>query len=316
MKQQFVDMLEEGDYVSDYFIAARKDLRDLHSGGKFLGMVFKDRTGEIGGVLWQNAPAVAKLFEVGDVVRVRGTVNTYQDRLQIRVDQVLPLRESEYDLADLALALDNAEDLYQALTRILGQVEDPWLRKLVDAFLEDEAFVEQFKAAAAGKKWHHAYRGGLLEHCHEMARCAETMCELFSGINRDLLLTAVLVHDIGKLEEMSHGAHVDYTSAGKLLGHLAIGMDMVQRRIDALEGFPENLRLQLLHCVLAHHGELQTGSPVLPKTLEALVLYHCDNMSAQTNAFNRVVAETKDRERVWSDYIGMIGRQIWTRDED
>ena len=313
MKEQFVERLQEGDVVNDYFVAARKDLRDLQSGGKFLGMVFKDRTGEIGGVLWQNAPSVARLFEVGDVVNVRGTVTTYQSRLQVRVDQVLPLREGEYELADLMAQFEEADETFEKLRALLESIENEWLLALTARFLDDTAFVEGFKASAAGKRWHHAYRGGLVEHCYEMARLVDACAGIFPNLDRDLLLAAVLVHDAGKLEELSQGIVVDYTSAGKLLGHLTIGMQMVQQRIDEIEGFPETLRLQLLHCVLSHHGELANGSPVVPKTLEALVLSHCDNLSAQANAFTRVVAETKDQERNWSDYINMIDRQIWTK---
>ncbi len=315
MKQQFVESLQDGDVVNDYFVAVRKDLRDQQSGGKFLGMVFKDRTGEIGGILWQNAPSVARMFDVGDVVNVRGAVTTYQDRLQIRVDQVLPLREGEYDVASLIHVAENASQLYAELERMAQTVANPHLRRLLDLFLQDDAFVENFTRAVAGKRWHHAYQGGLVEHCYEMARICETMCELFPHLDRDLLLTAVVLHDIGKLDELSHGINVNYTSPGKLLGHLAIGMDMVNERIRAIDDFPENLRLHLLHCILSHHGELENGSPVVPKTMEALVLFQCDNLSAQTNAFGRVIAETKDKERPWSDYIALINRQIWTKEE-
>lgn len=314
MKKQFVEALQEGDRVDDYFVAARKDLRDQQSGGKFLGMVFKDRTGEIGGVMWNNAAAAAKLFELGDVVNVRGMVSTYQSRLQIRVEQVLPLRGDEFDENDLVFTPDNTDAVVRQFTAILQTVEHPWLKKLVDSFLNDAAFMKEFSAAAAGKKWHHAYRGGLIEHCYEMARLALTMCELFPQLKRDILLTGVLVHDIGKLQEMSQDLAVEYTNEGKLLGHLQIGILMLQRRIDAIPGFPEDLRLQLMHLILSHHGERENGSPIVPKTLEAIVLYHCDNMDAQANAFYRIIDEARSKGQEWSDYIGLIDRQIWAQD--
>lgn len=314
MKKQFVQSLQDGDVVNDYFVACRKDLRDTQSGGKFLGMVLKDKTGEVGGILWHNAAAIARQFELGDVVSVRGTVTTYQDRLQVRLDQVLPLRENEYDSSDLVFVPDDAGEIRGKFVALLETVENPWLRTLNASFTSDAKFMDEFVAAAAGKKWHHAYRGGLIEHCHEMARIALGLCDVFPALDRDVLLTAVFLHDIGKLAEMSHGMSVEYTDAGKLLGHVVIGSQWVQQKIGAIEGFPETLRLQILHCVISHHGECQHGAPIVPKTLEALVLYHCDNLDAQVSAFQRIVRECKDRGSAWSDYIQMINRQVWTKD--
>ena len=315
MKQQYVEGLQEGDLVNDYFLATRRDLRTQQSGGKFLGMVFKDRTGEIGGILWNNAAAVARLFEVGDVVQVRGSVTRYQDRLQVRVDQVLPLKEEEYDTKDLVFVPDDIQDNLKAFKGLLADIENPWLKKLVDAFLDDDGFRMSFTSAAAGKKWHHAHRGGLLRHCYEMAKVAQTMAELFPSLDQDLLLTAILLHDVGKLDEMSHDLCVDYTTPGRLLGHVMIGAGMVEERMQQIEGFPETLRLQLLHCVLSHHGELTNGSPVLPKTLEATVLYHIDNLDAQADAIERVIDEARSQGLAWSEYIPLIERPIWTKME-
>ena len=312
MKKQFVSSLQEGDVVNDYFVAARKDLRDTQSGGKFLGMVFKDRSGEIGGVLWNKAKAAAGLFETGDVVNVRGTVNTYQSRLQVRVDQVLPLRDGEYVLEDLIPASSDTGESWDAFREILGTVEDTWLRALIDSFLNDEKFVEEFTAAAAGKRWHHSFRGGLLRHCYEMMRLAETVCELFPKVRRDLLLTGIFVHDVGKLEEMTHGLLVDYTTAGKLMGHLVQGCLMVGAKIEAIEGFPSPLKEEVFHLILSHHGELENGSPVLPKTVEAVVLYFIDNLDAQADAFTRIGEETHEKGQEWSDFISMINRPIYS----
>lgn len=312
MKNQFIATLQEGDVVNDYFVAARKDLRTQQNGNKFLGMVFKDRTGEVGGILWNNAASIASQFEAGDVVQVKGTVCTYQEKSQIRVEQVLPLREGEFDVADLVFVPENTTVVLEKFRAVLGTIENEHIAALVQAFLTDEAFMSRFSLAAAGKRWHHAYRGGLVQHCYEIARIAETMCELFPKINRDLLLAGVFLHDIGKLVEMNHDLLIDYTTPGRLLGHVYIGAGMVQRKMDMVPGFPEHLRMQVLHLVLSHHGELVNGAPVLPKTLEAIVLYHCDNLDAQTDAFERVINETRDKGQEWSEYFPTIDRQIWT----
>ncbi len=297
--------------INDYFVAARKDLRDTQSGSKFLGLVFKDKTGEIGGVLWNNAPAVAKLFELGDVVNVRGTVNTYQERLQVRVDQVLPLRPEEYDTGDLVDTPEVHHEAIQEFFKVLKTVENPWLKELVDAFLDDQAFMTGFLNCAAGKRWHHASPGGLAQHCYEMTRFAEVAAELFPKLNRDLIMTGIFLHDIGKIEEMSQGLYVDYTTEGKLLGHIQQGARMAHAKMDAIEGFPDSIRTQVVHLILSHHSELALGSPVVPKTLEAIVMAFIDNLDAQADAFNRVIDETRAKGQEWSEWITMINRQIW-----
>ncbi len=313
MKNQYVNTLQEGDYVNDYFIAIRKDVRSKQSGGKFLGMVFKDRTGEIGGVMWNNAVDTANMFELGDVVNVRGRVNLYQNRLQLQVEQVLPLNESDYNLEDLIHTPGNLDADLAAFKKVLDTVQHPKLKELIACFWNDTEFLQQFKIAAAAKKWHHEYQGGLLRHCLEMSRIAELMCELYPNIDRDVLLVGVFLHDLGKLEEMSHEMFSDYTNAGKLLGHLQIGCDMLQKHINTIADFPEKLRLELLHMLLSHHGELAHGSPVLPKTLEAIVLHHIDNLDAQAAAFSRIVHETKEKRQEWSDYMPLIERVVWTK---
>ncbi len=313
MKSQFVNMLQDGDRVNDYFVAVRKDLRTKQDGGKFLGLVFRDRTGEIGGILWNAAADVARLFEVGDVVSVRGQIASYQNRLQVRVEQVLPLCEGEFAMEDLVQSTGDAGENVKRFREILETVENPWIRQLLDAFWNEPGFEERFTAAAAAKKWHHEFMGGLARHCYEMARLALTLCELFPDIDRDVLLAGVFVHDIGKFQEMTHELVVDYTNEGKLLGHLQIGCDMVQQKMAGIDGFPEKLRLQILHCILSHHGELQNGSPVTPRTLEAIALHHIDNLDAQTEAFTRIIRETKNRGQEWSDYLPLIDRVIWAK---
>jgi 3'-5' exoribonuclease len=314
MKNHYVNALQEGDVINDIFIATRNDLRAKQDGGKFLGMVFKDRTGEIGGILWNNAAEMSRQFKVGDVVNVKGKVSSYQGRLQVQVERVLPLRDGEYDVADLVYTPDDTQNDLAALRGILDSLRNPWLQKLLGGFWGDAEFVARFTTAAAAKKWHHEFRGGLVRHTYEMCRIAETMCELYPGIDREVLLAAIFLHDLGKLDEMTHELCVDYTTAGRLIGHVQMGAEMAQARINAIEGFPENLRLQIIHCILSHHGELQYGSPVVPKTLEAIVLHHIDNLDAQAAAYTRIAQESRDKSQSWSEYMPLIDRMIWTKE--
>jgi 3'-5' exoribonuclease len=315
MKQQFVETLQEGDQVNDYFLAAHKDLRTQANGTKFLGMVFRDRTGEVGGIVWNNAQSIARLFEIGDVVTVKGSVSTYRNQLQVRVEQVLPLRDGEYDPEDLVHVPEGAGDALDKLKALLGSVQNPCLRQLFDGILADDGLMARLTAAPAGKKWHHAFPGGLIQHIYEMAQLAETAATVFPRLDRDVLLAGVFLHDIGKVYEMTQDMVVSYTTEGRLLGHLAIGMRIVDERIAQIEGFPESLRLQVLHCILSHHGSLENGSPVLPKTAEAMALAYIDNLGAQTDATFRLMDETRAKGEAWSEYLPQIDRQIWTKED-
>jgi len=314
VKNQYVNNLQEGDVVNDVFIATRNDLRSKQDGGKFLGMVFKDRTGEIGAIMWNNAAETSRMFAVGDVVSVKGKVNAYQGRLQLQVERVLPLRDGEYDVSELVFTPEDSQADLDGVRAVLASISDGPLAALAESFLGDADFMAHFTAAAAAKKWHHEYRGGLVRHVHEMCRIGETMCALYPDINRDLLMLAIFLHDIGKLDEMTHDLCVDYTTVGRLLGHVHLGAEMVSARIADIDGFPEKLRLELLHCILSHHGELQYGSPVVPKSLEAIVLHHIDNLDAQTAAFSRIIQDSRDKGQEWSEYMHLIDRMIWNNE--
>jgi 3'-5' exoribonuclease len=305
MKRQFVADLTDGDLVNDYFIAARKDLRQSQNGNKFLGMVFRDKTGDIGGIHWTNPTGVASGFEVGDVVSVKGRVQTYQERLQLKVDQVLPVEEGDFDTSDLTEAQVDVGPLADQYKALLGSIENSHMKQLVASFLDDAAFMQAFSVAAAGKRWHHGYRGGLLEHCYEMARLVDGVCKVYPTLNRDVMLAATLLHDAGKLLELTQDLAVEYTDVGKLLGHI------VEDRIRQVSGFPENLRLHLLHLIVSHHGTLENGSPVIPKSREALVFSRIDDIGAQMNAWTRVIDETRERRDSWSEFVPLINQQIW-----
>jgi len=173
--------------------------------------------------------------------------------------------------------------------------------------------MDKFAGAAAGKRWHHAYPGGLAQHCLEMTRIAEVMCELFPSIHRDLLFVGIFVHDLGKTEELSQGLYIDYTTVGKLVGHLAIGLEMANEKMRGIQGFPDAYRTEIQHMILSHHATLEQGSPTVPKTLEAMVLALIDDLDAQTDAFNRVIEETQAKGQNWSDYLPIVERQLWAR---
>ncbi len=314
MKYQYIADLHEGNEVNDYFVITTKTLREQSTGEKFLGFVIRDKTGEMGGILWEKPEETARKIEVGDVVVVKGCIKSFRDKLQIHATSIIPLGEGQYSKEDLMLPEENNISYIYELWEILDSVKNPWLKKLLLSIRSDTKIMETLEHIPAAKKWHHEFRGGLLRHCYELIKLAQAVCELYPNVNRDLLITVCFLHDIGKVYELtSNPMYIDYTDRGKLLGHLVDGAILIYEKIRDIEGFPEDLRLHILHCILSHHGEYENGSPVLPKTVEAMILHYLDNLDAQAYALTRIEQETLKKGEKWSDFINLISRQIWTK---
>jgi 3'-5' exoribonuclease len=310
-KTIFVKDLRENMPVKQPFIVISKDLRSSER-GSYLLLTLGDCTGEINGIQWNFAAQSARGFDQGDVVVANGLISTYQGQLQVRVESIMRNDPDLVDLKDYVRSVENPDELLEQVRTLLDMVENEHLRKLTESFLNDESFMQRFMQAPAGKRWHHALVGGLLLHTYEVMSICERMCELYPAADRDIVLTAAFVHDIGKLYELKSGVVRDYTLEGKLLGHIVIGTQMMLDKIRRIDGFPEVLRLHLEHAVLSHQGELIQESPVVPKTIETCIVYHADNLDAQTNAFLQIKERTEERGEEWSEYINLIGRQIWT----
>jgi len=191
------------------------------------------------------------------------------------------------------------------------EVSDPHLRALLSAFLDDPDFMRRFTAAPAAKNYHHPYLGGLLEHTATTVRICRMLCELYPDVDRDLLVTAAALHDIGKIEELDYERAIDYTDAGRFLGHLLLSDEMIRDRLSGLPGFPADLAMRLRHAVLSHHGELEWGSPKRPKTLEAVVLHHVDNLDAKVNSFREIVSRAGESDSPWTDMRNLFKRPLY-----
>jgi 3'-5' exoribonuclease len=310
MKKQWINELAAPGTVSGQFAVAAKTLRDF-ARGRFLSMTLADRTGSIAAVLWDDAESIDRSLKPGDIVKIDGSVQEYRDSLQVKIERIGFVDKGTVDLGDYRESLENAEAVEGRLTAVLATIANPHLRKLVDLFLEDAEFMARFRTAAAAKKWHHGFFGGLLLHTTELVELAAAVTPLFPKADRDLVVTGAFLHDIGKIHELEGELAVDYSTAGRLIGHIVIGNQMALDRIRRIEGFPAGLALHLQHLVLSHQGELAFASPVVPKSLEAILLHHMDDLNAQANAFMRIIGDTRKREAEWSDYQNIIERQIW-----
>jgi 3'-5' exoribonuclease len=284
MKEIFVaDVAKfENQPILAFFAVASKQLRSRKDGGQYLAVTLGDRTGQIESRMWDNFAEIAAGFEEGDVVKVRAEVCRFNGRFQLNLEKLRRATPDEFEMADyVPHTRKDVEELWSTLIRSVDGFSNPWLQALVRSFLEDPAIASAFREAPAAKSLHHAWMGGLLEHVVSLMGIAELAAQHYPEINRDLLLTGVILHDIGKLQELRWGMTFDYTLEGQLVGHIAIAIGMIEKKLSAIPEFPPTLRILVEHLVLSHHGRLEFGSPKLPMIPEAVVLHYLDDLDAK-----------------------------------
>ena len=283
--------------------------------GQYLNLTLADRTGEVAARAWDNAERIAECCAPGSVVRVRGRVEEYQGKLQLIVEAAEECAPSEVDPADyLPSSRRDPLEMMGEVDAAIEAVTDPHLRALLAAFFDDTAFRNRFAHAAGAKSLHHAFVSGLLEHTIGVMRILWTVRESHPELDRDLLTTGALLHDIGKIEELTTGVAIDYTDTGRLLGHTVLTDRMVRERLAALPGFPQPLADLLMHMLLSHHGQKEYGAPIVPMTAEACALHYADNLDAHVQYFSQVVAEGAGSGNRWSDYQRLFDRYIYLGD--
>jgi 3'-5' exoribonuclease len=272
----------ENQSVVSFFSVTSKQLRSRKDGGQYLALTLGDRTGQIETRMWDNFADCAAGLEPGDVVKIRGEVSRYNGRLQMTLDRLRKASADEFELADyVPHTRKNIDELWSTLVKAVDSFTDVSLQSLVRSFLDDPAFVAAFREAPAAKTMHHAWIGGLLEHVVSLVGICDLAASHYPWIHRDLLLTGAILHDIGKLEELRWGTSFDYTLPGQLVGHITIGIGMIEKKLAALTDFPANLRLLVEHMILSHHGKLEFGSPKLPMIPEAILLNYLDDIDAK-----------------------------------
>jgi 3'-5' exoribonuclease len=261
--------------VTSLQVRSRKD-----GGGQYMALTLGDRTGQVESRMWENFADAE--FAQGDVVKVRGEVCRYNGRLQLNLEKLRCATANEFELADyVPRTTKDVDELWSALVRSVDSFADPSLQALVRSFLDDPVFAAAFREAPAAKSLHHAWLGGLLEHVVSLVGICELAARHYPEVNRDLLLTGAILHDIGKLEELRWGTSFDYTLQGQLVGHITLGVSMIEKKLAALPGFPPALRMLVEHMVLSHHGKLEFGSPKLPMIPEAILLHYLDDLDAK-----------------------------------
>lgn len=308
-KKKFVANIHAGETIQDVFVLAEKNRAYKRDGNPFLNVVLADRTGQIKGVVWDNVEQAAAAE--GDFVRISATAGEYRGALQLVVKSLQSVGLESINSADYLPV--TTRDVEQMLVRLKSLTETftcPWLRRLMAGFWEDEEFVRRFKRAPAAKKMHHAYIGGLLEHTLSMALLGEKIAGHYSGVDRDLLITGAVLHDIGKLGELIYDYRIDYSDEGRLLSHIVIGLEMVEAKIRTIDQFPPERAMLVKHLLVSHHGTREFGSPEPPKTIEAVLLNSIDEMDAHLAAIREFMAD-EDSNGAWTAYHRLLERHFY-----
>jgi len=315
MKSPFVVELVSEQTVTAFFIVCEKEVRNTRDGKPYLRMELGDRTGTLEARMWDQFETHTKDIGRDDFVKVQGRVELYRGKPQISLQQVRIAKPEEVDLADfLPHTKENVEQMYADLLGFANSIENPWLRKLVAGILNDPKIAPRYKKAPAAKVMHHAFLGGLLEHVIGLCGLAAKVAAHYPELNRDLLTTVAILHDVGKLDELCYEKSIGYTTEGQLLGHIVMEVETVGAAMNAIEGFPANLKAVVQHLLISHHGQYDFGSPKLPMIREALVFHYLDDLDSKLAAVRTALAAAIPGDE-WSTYSAALGRKFLNLDE-
>lgn len=290
----YINELREGEMINAIYFCKTKQALQTKAGKNYYSMLLQDKTGTIDAKVWDLNNGIAH-FEPMDYIAITAQVVSFQNNLQLNVKQVRKAQEGEYSVADYMPCSEfDLDKMYQELLELMNSVKDPYLHQLLEGiFVQDKEFADKFKKHSAAKSIHHGFIGGLLQHTLAVTKLCDFYASQYPVLNRDLLLTAAICHDLGKVEELSEFPENDYTDEGQLVGHIVMCTIMLDREMKEIQGFPVKLGNELKHCVLAHHGELEFGSPKKPALIEALALSFADNTDAKMQIF---IEELKNKD--------------------
>ncbi len=313
MGRLYVKDFQPGDRVRTTLLVLSRRLVPFRdpTRGNFLHLSLADRTGTVQGRVWDRAEELYAMVSDEDLVDVQGVVEEYQGSLQLIVEKLKKVPEEKVDPFDFVPSTEkDPEAMMAELDEIIGSLSNRHLLALLDGWFNAEPLRGQFMLAPAAKQIHHSYLGGLLEHTLEVVHLADALVGLYPSLDRDLLITAAILHDVGKLREFKYRRAIDYTDRGRLIGHTVLGYELVMNRVRELEGFPSSLAMHLGHLILTHHGEMDYGAPIRPQTLEAAALHHADLTSGKVKQFAQILAGCADGER-WTAYNRLLGRFLY-----
>lgn len=316
MKTTFVKDLTADQPITTFFLVHEKEIRNTASGKPYLRMELGDRSGTVEARMWEQFEILAKDVARDDFVKVQARVEIYRNRPQLALQQFRIARPEEIDIADyLPHTPYDVEELYKKLLGYIERMKNPWLKQLVSTVLSDPHVISCYKRAPAAKVMHHAYLGGLLEHVVGLCGLATQIAAHYPELDVDLLLTAAMLHDVGKLDELCYERSLGYTTEGQLLGHIVMELETVSHAMDKIAGFPAKLKTVVQHILISHHGEYEFGSPKLPMIREALVFHYMDDLDSKLGAVRAALAIPPVGDDEWSVYSAALGRKFLRLDD-
>jgi len=311
MKTPYVSELEPNRLAQGVFLVQLKEVRQKKTGEPYLSLSLADRTGDLDAKMWDNVPEAIDTFERDSFIRVKGMVQLFQNRPQLTIHRLQPVPESEIDIADfLPASKRDRDEMFAELKGWIAAMTNPHLKALLETIFADETVALAYRTAPAAKSIHHAWIGGLVEHVLSVCQLARVTAAHYPDIDFDLLLTGVILHDIGKIFELTYARSLGYSSAGQLIGHITIGVRMVEDAVRTLSGFPPLLRDLVEHMILSHHGSLEFGSPKVPMFLEAMLLHQIDNLDSKMEAMRAHIAKDRQATGVWTGYNAPLERIV------
>ncbi len=316
MKSPFVGTLPINEPVTAHFLVLSKEIRQKKTGDPYLSLHLSDRTGEIEAKMWDNVAEVMDTFERDDFLKVKGIVQVYQNRSQLTIHKLRRLEDHEVEFADFFPSSErDSEEMFAELRGIVNGFTNPHLKALLNLVLDDAPLATNYKFAPAAKTIHHAYRSGLIEHVLSLCHLAKLTAAHYKTIDLDLLLSGVILHDIGKVEELSYARGFSYTSDGQLLGHIIQGLRIINGKFEKLPDFPPKLRTLVEHMIVSHHGELEFGSPKVPIFAEAMLLHHLDNLDSKMDAVRGALQRDRLVDGEFTGWIAPLERVLLKKDK-
>ncbi|HTC46260.1 MAG TPA: OB-fold nucleic acid binding domain-containing protein [Candidatus Aquilonibacter sp.] len=301
----------ENKIITSTFVVVAKQIKPKKTGEPYLALTLGDRGGQLDAKMWDNVEEVLNVFEQDDFLKIKGLVNKYKNRFQLTIHKLRKLGDTEIEFADyLPKTTKNIDGLWQTLTDFVSSFQNVHLKFLVRAFMADAEIAAAYRNAPAAKTLHHAYIGGLLDHVVSLFRSCDLVCRNYPQVNRDLVLTGVFLHDIGKIHELAYNRSFSYTTRGQLLGHMVIELEMLQAKLALVPDFPAELKTLLEHLIISHHGQYEFGSPKLPMFPEALLLHYMDDLDSKMEAMRAHFEREADMESPWTSFNASLGRPL------
>ena len=305
----FIENFKDGEVITGHYLCKQKQLLKSKAQKSYLSLLLADKTGKIDGKVWDLNNGIQD-FEEGDMIKIEAAAQVYNSELQLKITRLRKSEEGEYTPGDYVRTTDkDVTELSVQLTGFINTIGDLYIKKLLENIFGRDDVTKNMQLSSAARTLHHAYVGGLIEHTVSVTQMCDFMSSRYKHVNRDILIASAMLHDIEKIRELSLFPENEYTDEGQLIGHIVMGCELITEEAAKIEGFPEKTKLLLKHCILAHHGELEFGSPKMPNIIEAYLLHLCDNFDAKAKAFEEYLTNDKT-DSTWIGYNKMLNRYI------